>query len=194
MPGLRRMITVPDRDAEIEVAGEVQIARPRRRRAAPGTVRGSRMICIAPDLRRAGHRARRETRHERVEPIAIVSRAGPRRSTSRCITCEKRSSAHELRHAHRCRIRTTRPMSFRPRSTSITCSARSFSLRFSSLASRMIFFVVAGRADACPRWDASRRATLRRAPAFPATIRRSDTPPMRMKYMYGDGLTWRSAR
>ena len=51
------------------------------------------------------------------------------------MTCEKRSSPMN------CGTRTepysqTRPTSLRPRSTSITCSARSFSLRFSSSASR----------------------------------------------------------
>src|SRR5206468_1503771 len=54
----------------------------------------------------------------------------------RCITCEKRSRPMN------CGTRTdpyaqTRPTSLRPRSTSMTCSARSFSLRFSSSASRM---------------------------------------------------------
>ena len=62
------------------------------------------------------------------------------------------------------------------------------------LAKPQVLLFARCRAAACRRSDASRPAVLRRGPASRETSRRSRAPPMRMKYMYGDGLTWRSAR
>ena len=57
----------------------------------------------------------------------------------------------------------------------------------------VLVVVAAARPRAGDRMRLDARA-LRRAPASPATSRRSTAPPMRMKYMYGDGFTCRSAR
>ncbi len=108
------------------------------------------------------------------------------------MTCEKRSSPMN------CGTRTdpysqTRPTSLRPRSTSITCSARSFSLRFSSSASRMSSSSLRPRGRVPAIGCVSTREPSTRT-SISGDEPTTETPPMRMKYMYGDGLTWRSAR
>ena len=80
-----------DRDAEVEVAGEVEIA------DGAGVEPAARRLELPddlhrPHLRRARHGAGRKARHERVEPIAIRRPACPSTIDARCITCEKRSS------------------------------------------------------------------------------------------------------
>ena len=93
------------------------------------------MICIArifgaPETVPGG-----KARHQRVEMIVLCRPACLRPSTPGA------SRASSARAPMYCGTRTlpysqTRPTSFRPRSTSMTCSARSFSFRFSSSASR----------------------------------------------------------
>ena len=68
---------------------------------------------------------------------------------------------HELRHAHGAVVADAAE-SLRPRSTSMTCSARSFSSRFSSSPSRWSSSWRARRAAACRRSGGSRRAVPRR--------------------------------
>ena len=83
------------------------------------------MICIArtfgaPETVPAGKQARR--RSNGVTP----SRSSPVTSETRCVTCEKRSGSRK-RSTRTVPASQTRERSLRPRSTSITCSARSFS-------------------------------------------------------------------
>ena len=84
------------------------------------------MICIArtfgaPETVPAGKHAR--SRSNGVDPVVQSS---PATSETRCVTCEKRSGS---RNRSTCTVpgTQTRERSLRPRSTSITCSARSFS-------------------------------------------------------------------
>ena len=92
----------------------------------------------------------------------------------------------------------TRPRSLRPRSTSITCSARSFGSASSSAAS-------AASASGVPprgRVPAIGCSSARRRPSAPAVTFRcasGDEPTMskpskRSRYMYGLGLVVRSTR
>ena len=76
----------------------------------------------------------------------------------------------------------TRPMSLRPRSTSITCSARSFSLAFSSSASRRSSSTLAprGRVPAMGCVSTRRPSTRTSISGDAPTI---EVPPMRMKNM-----------
>ena len=83
------------------------------------------MICIArtfgaPETVPAGKVAR--TTSNGVTP----SRSSPATSETRCVTCEKRSGSRK-RSTLTVPGSQTRERSLRPRSTSITCSARSFS-------------------------------------------------------------------
>ena len=83
------------------------------------------MICIArtfgaPETVPAGNVAR--SRSHASTPGAI----SPATSETRCVTCEKRSTSRN-RSTWTLPGRQTRDRSLRPRSTSITCSARSFS-------------------------------------------------------------------
>src|SRR5439155_352955 len=85
----------------------------------------SEISCIArtfgaPETVPAGKHARR--RSNGVTP----SRSSPATSETRCVTWEKRSGS-SIRSTRTVPGRQTRPRSLRPRSTSITCSARSFS-------------------------------------------------------------------
>ena len=68
-----------DRDAEIEVAGEVDVA------DRAGVEIAARRLQLGEDLhradlRRARHRAGREARHQRVEVIVVVGELALRRS------------------------------------------------------------------------------------------------------------------
>ena len=75
----------------------------------------------------------------------------------------------------------------------MTCSARSFSLRFSSSASRMSSSSLRPRGRVPAIGCVSTRDPSTRT-SISGDDPTTDTPPMRMKYMYGDGFTWRSAR
>ena len=99
--------------------------RPRRRTVPRLCPSSSETICIArtfgaPETVPAGKHARR--RSNGVTP----SRSSPVTSETRCVTCEKRSGSRK-RATWTVPARQTRERSFRPRSTSMTCSARSFS-------------------------------------------------------------------
>ena len=149
------------------------------------------MICIArtfgaPETVPAGKHdtsASKRSRSEASRPSTI---------DVRCITCEKRSSPMN------CGTRTdpysqTRPTSLRPRSTSMTCSARSFSFRFSSSASRTSSSALRPRGRVPAIGCVSTREPSTRT-SISGDDPTTDTGPIRMKYMYGDGFTWRSAR
>ncbi len=75
----------------------------------------------------------------------------------------------------------------------MTCSARSFSLRFSSSASRTSSSLLRprGRVPAIGCVSTRRPSTRTSISGDEPTIA---SLPRRMKYMYGDGFTWRSAR
>ena len=87
----------------------------------------------------------------------------------------------------------TRPRSLRPRSTSITCSARSFSSASSSPAMRRSSSAVAprGRVPAMGRVAARRPVTVRSGSGLAPTTWKSSKS---RKYMYGLGFTARSPR
>ncbi len=87
----------------------------------------------------------------------------------------------------------TRPRSLRPRSTSITCSARSFSSASSSAAIRRSSSAVPprGRVPAIGRVATRRPATVISGSGLAPAISKS---PKSRKYMYGLGLTARSPR
>ncbi len=87
----------------------------------------------------------------------------------------------------------TRPRSLRPRSTSITCSARSFGSASSSSAIRRSSSAVAprGRVPAIGRVDTRLPATVISGSGLAPAISKS---PKSRKYMYGLGLTARRPR
>ena len=87
----------------------------------------------------------------------------------------------------------TRPRSLRPRSTSITCSARSFSSASSSCARRWSSSAVAprGRVPATGRVATRRPETVINGSGLAPAISKS---PKSRKYMYGLGLTALSPR
>src|SRR5207244_3989548 len=89
----------PDRDAEIEIAGEVEIA------DGPGVDASARWFQLLDDLHRAhlwraGDGARGKTGDERIEPIAILGELAfdDRRQVHHV---REALEAHELRHADR---------------------------------------------------------------------------------------------
>ena len=180
-----------DRDAEVEVAGEVDVAdragvdvaarRLELRRGSASRESSARPTPCRPGSRRRAHRGDRgppPAGRRRSRPGA--SRASSARAPCTAAPCTEPNSQ-------------TRPRSFRPRSTSITCSARSFSLRFSSSPSRRSSSSLPprGRVPAIGCVSTRRPSTRTSISGDDPTIA---SPPMRMKYMYGDGLTWRSAR
>jgi hypothetical protein len=87
----------------------------------------------------------------------------------------------------------TRPRSLRPRSTSITCSARSFSSARRSEASARSSSTVAprGRVPAIGRVETRRPETVSSGSGEAPTTWKSSKS---RKYMYGEGLTARSPR
>ena len=87
----------------------------------------------------------------------------------------------------------TRPRSLRPRSTSITCSARSFSSASSSAAIMRSLSGSAprGRVPAIGRVLTRRPLTVISGSGLAPAISKS---PKSRKYMYGLGLTARSPR
>ena len=100
-------------------------SRRRRRTGRAGSSSISAIICIArifgaPDTVPAGKQAR--SRSNGLTP----SCSSPSTSDTRCVTCEKRSGSRK-RSTRTVPGLQTRERSLRPRSTSITCSARSFS-------------------------------------------------------------------
>ena len=87
----------------------------------------------------------------------------------------------------------TRPRSLRPRSTSITCSARSFSSasRSAAIAWSSSTSPPRGRVPAIGRVEARRPVTVTSGSGEAPTIWKSSKS---RKYMYGLGLTARSPR
>ena len=92
---------------------------------------------------------------------------------------------HQVGHPHACRSRTRGPRSLRPRSTSITCSARSLGSASSSVAERGRPPPRSRRAGGCRRSGASRRGRPRPARASRATSPTSVTSPVSRKNMNG---------
>ena len=143
------------------------------------------MICIARTLGApvtvpAGKQARSTSNG--VTP----SRSSPTTSDTRCETCEKRSISSD-RATRTVPARHTRERSLRPRSTSITCSARSFSDARSRSTSPSPAAVVPAMGETFAR------------PSSQATSRSGDEPTRASsssssRKRYGDGLTRRSAR
>jgi hypothetical protein len=76
-----------DRDAEVEVAREIQIADRAGVDAAP-TVLELRDDLHRPHLRRARHGPGGKAGDERVEPSCSVAARRPSTIDTRCITCE----------------------------------------------------------------------------------------------------------
>ena len=118
-------------------------------------------ICIArifgaPETVPAGKHATSASRWSR----SSASRAVDRRDQVHDVRVAL--ERHVLRHPHRCRTRRRGRDRSGPRSTSITCSARSFSLRFSSSASRRSSssFAPRGRVPAIG-WVSTRRPSTR---------------------------------
>ncbi len=91
------------------------------------TVSSSSMICMArilgaPESVPAG------SAENRASTAVLSFRSRPRTSLTRCITLEARSTCIKSRTSTVPNLQT-RPTSFRPRSTSMVCSARSFPSR-----------------------------------------------------------------
>ena len=87
----------------------------------------------------------------------------------------------------------TRPRSLRPRSTSITCSARSFSSasRSAAISRSSSASPPRGRVPAIGRVETLRPVTVTSGSGEAPTTWKSSKS---RKYMYGDGLTARSPR
>ena len=150
------------------------------------------MICIArtfgaPDTVPAG-----KARHERVEPIAIVGELAfdDRRQVH---DVREALEAHELRHAHR-------PV--------VADAADVVAAEIDEHDVLGALLLVALQLLGQPRCPLRRLRPRGRVPAIGCVSTRdpstrtsisgddptTDTPPIRMKYMYGDGFTCRSAR
>src|SRR5215212_4248135 len=143
------------------------------------------MICIArtfgaPETVPAGKHARSRSRCE------TSGSSSPTTSETRCVTCEKRSGSRN-RASLTVPGRQTRERSLRPRSTSITCSARSFSEESSRSASPSPGRVV----PAIGFSDASRPSALTSVSGEEPTRAR---PSSSSRKRYGDGFTRRSER
>ena len=114
------------------------------------------------------------------------SRNSPVTSDTRWETCENRSTSMN-RVTRTVPPRQTRERSLRPRSTSMTCSARSFSdesNRSTSPSSGVVVPAI-GQTLARPFSQATSRS---------GDEPTSETPPSSSRKRYGDGLTRRSAR
>ena len=145
-----------------------------------------------PDLRRAGHRAGREAGHQRVEMIAILGQpAVDRRHQVHDVRVAL--ERHVLRHAHRPELADAAEI-VAPEIDQHHVLGAFLLVALQLLGQPQILVLVACRAAACRQSDGSRRG----GPSTRTSISGDDPtiarPPMRMKYMYGDGLTWRSAR
>ena len=108
------------------------VERPAGQRIADGAGVGAAAVALQlgdqlhrPHLRRARDGPGGEAGAQEVEG-RTPSPSSPTTSETRWVTCEKRSGSRKRVEAHR-PGRQTRERSLRPRSTSITCSARSFS-------------------------------------------------------------------
>ena len=145
------------------------------------------LIFGAPETVPAGKAARSAS--SEVQP----SRRSPLTVDEMCMTCEYRSTSISF-STWTVPGRATRPTSLRPRSTSITCSARSFASLSSSFSRRL------SSAGSAPRRrvPASGLVSTRRPSTWtsfsgdvPTTWR---SPPRARKNMYGDGLIARRHR
>ena len=143
------------------------------------------MICIArtfgaPETVPAGKQARRRSK------APTPSCSSPTTSETRWVTCEKRSGSMK-RSTWTLPASHTRERSFRPRSTSITCSARSFSDSSSRSASP-------GPGAVVPAIG----LRLARRPSTLTSVSGEEpiraTSPSSSRNVYGEGLTRRSAR
>ncbi len=140
----------------------------------------------APERVPAGSTARRAS----IGPIS--SRRRPETFETMCMTVEYCSTAMN-ESTWTVPKSQTRPRSLRPRSTSMTCSARSFSSARSPAASAVSSAGVAPRrrVPAMGRVDTSRPVTVSSGSGLaPATWKSRKS----RKYMYGDGLTTRRPR
>ncbi len=178
------------------MAKSVRPSAPTNPRAPPYTPRrsgsSSAMISMArilgaPERVPAGKAERRASR---------ASRPGARSPATvddRCITWEKRSTRIS-RSTRTVPGSVTRPRSLRPRSTSITCSARSFSSASSSRSSlrSSAGSGCRGRVPARGRVRTVRPVALTRSSGEAPMMCR---PPPRLRwYMYGEGLVARRCR
>ena len=114
------------------------------------------------------------------------SLSSPVTSETRCVTCENRSGSRK-RSTRTLPARQTRERSFRPRSTSITCSARSFSEASSRSASPSPGCVVPAIGFRLARPPSHLTSVSGEEPT-------SASPSSSSRKRYGDGLTLRSAR
>ena len=163
-----------DRDAEIQIAGEVEIAdRAGVDAAAIGLELGDDLH--RAHLRRARHRARRETGDQRVEPILIV---GELAFDDRDQVHDVRVllEPHELRHAHGAELRHAAQVVAAEIDEHHVLGAL-FLVPLQLFGEPRVFLVGLARADACRRSDASAPCRLRRARASRATIRQSTPSP-----------------
>ena len=165
-----------DRDAEVEVAGEVEIADGAGVEAAPRSARARAMICIArtfgaPDTVPAGKHD-----DERVEPVAIRRRAAPRRSTSGA------SRARSARAPMNCGTRTDAVLADAADVVAAEVDEHHvlgalLLVALQLLGQPLVLVRRSRRAAACRQSDASRRARPRRARASRATSRRPTRRP-----------------
>ena len=170
----------PNRDAEIEVAREVDVA------DGAGVDVAARRLELRQDLhradlRRARHRAGRKARHERVEMVAFLGEA-PIDGRHEVHDVRVPLERHVLRHADRCRTRRRgRDRSARDRRASRARRAPSRSAsaprRGADLPRRC---VPRGRVPAIGCVSTRRPSTRTSISGDDPTIA---SPPMRMKYM-----------
>ena len=134
----------------------------------------------APETVPAGKQARRRSNG------ATPSCKSPATSDTRCVTCENRSGSRN--RSTRTEPGTqTRERSFRPRSTSITCSARSFSEPRSRSASPSPGLVVPAIGFTLARRPSSFTSVSGEEPTSASSSTSS-------RKRYGEGLMRRSAR
>ncbi len=137
-----------DGDAGVERPVRQRVADRARVRPAPVSLELRDQLHGA-HLRRAGDASRRGSRRAGGRRSRRRRSSSPVTSETRWLTCEKRSGCMN-RSTRTLPGRHTRERSLRPRSTSMTCSARSFSERRSSC-------LVSGRGRARDRIDARAR-------------------------------------
>ncbi len=180
-----------DGDAEVQVAGEVDVADRAGVDVAPRRLELREDLHRA-DLRRARDRAGREARHQRVEVVAIVGEL-PVDRRDQVHDVRVALERHVLRHPHRAELADPAEV-VAPEIDehdvlgALLLVALQLLGRGAGLPPRC---VPRGRVPAIG-WVSTRRPSTRTSiSGDDPTI---DRPPIRMKYMYGDGLTWRSAR
>jgi hypothetical protein len=173
-PGLNPRLAVADsdganRDAEVEIAGEVDVADRAGVNVPPGRLELGEDLALRESWE-PPKRAGRETGDQRIEMVLILGeRAVHRRHQVHDVRVAL--EPHVLRHADGAVLADTAEIVAAEIDEHHVLGTLFF-VALQLFAEAQIFILAAAARAACRRWDASPRAALPPAPAFRATSRR----------------------